>query len=134
MNRLTRLVAPLALAALSAASAASPSLRAGAVVHAGTDAAAGGLRVRGAVTDASGPAPAGGPVTVRPTLIALLPAPACPADLNADGRVNVDDLEAFVNAFLAADPLADLDGNSAINVDDLEAFVQSFLAGCSQQP
>lgn len=130
MNRSSRLLAPLALAALTAASAASPSLRAGAVVHAGTDASAGGLRVRGAVTDASGPASTGGSFTVRPTLIALVPAPGCPADVNGDGHINADDIDAFVVAFLAAEPLADLDGNGSVNFDDIDIFVQSYLDGC----
>ncbi len=57
--------------------------------------------------------------------------PPCPADLAPPlGVLNVDDIDAFVVAFLAGDPVADLDGNAVINLDDLDAFVASFLAGC----
>ncbi|GJM18310.1 MAG: hypothetical protein DHS20C14_05230 [Phycisphaeraceae bacterium] len=52
------------------------------------------------------------------------------ADVNADGVLNVDDVEAFVIAFLASDPAADCDANGLFNVDDIECFVASFLAGC----
>ncbi|GJM19766.1 MAG: hypothetical protein DHS20C14_19790 [Phycisphaeraceae bacterium] len=56
--------------------------------------------------------------------------PCNPADLNADGVLNVDDIEAFVTAFLSADLAADCDANTVLNVDDIECFVAAFLAGC----
>lgn len=59
-----------------------------------------------------------------------LVAPACPCDLDGSGVLNLDDLDAFVAAFLAGDPAADLDGSGAINLDDLDAFVSCFVAGC----
>lgn len=53
-----------------------------------------------------------------------------PADFNADGVLNLDDIDVFVAAFLAGDLLADLDGSGVLNVDDIDAFVTAFLAGC----
>ena len=54
----------------------------------------------------------------------------CPADLDANGTTNLDDIQLFVDAFLDNDLLADLTGDGAINLDDIEAFIASFLAGC----
>ncbi len=54
----------------------------------------------------------------------------CPADLDGNGALNVDDIDLFVTAFLAADPAADCDGSGTLNVDDIDCFVASFLAGC----
>ncbi|MEQ8771075.1 MAG: right-handed parallel beta-helix repeat-containing protein [Phycisphaerales bacterium] len=54
----------------------------------------------------------------------------CPADLDGNGTLNLDDIDLFVALFLAADLRADLDGNGALNLDDIDAFVVSFLAGC----
>lgn len=54
----------------------------------------------------------------------------CRADLDMNGTVDNVDLDAFVNAFLAGDPLADLTGDGTINLDDIEAFIAAFLAGC----
>ncbi len=54
----------------------------------------------------------------------------CPADLNGDGALNVDDIDAFVTAFLAGDLSVDFDGSGSLNVDDIDAFVAAFLAGC----
>ncbi|GJM19108.1 MAG: hypothetical protein DHS20C14_13210 [Phycisphaeraceae bacterium] len=55
---------------------------------------------------------------------------ACPADFNGDGQLNVDDVDAFVLAFVSSDLAADLDANGSLNVDDIDAFVGSFLSGC----
>ncbi len=58
-------------------------------------------------------------------------APAgCPADLDANGVLNFDDIDAFVAGFLGGDLLADLDGNGTLNFDDIDLFVNAFLAGC----
>ncbi|MEQ8770107.1 MAG: GC-type dockerin domain-anchored protein [Phycisphaerales bacterium] len=54
----------------------------------------------------------------------------CPADLNGDGALNVDDIDAFVAAFLAGEALADLVCDGVLNVDDIDAFIAAFLAGC----
>ncbi len=53
-----------------------------------------------------------------------------PADLDGNGTLNFDDIDAFVNGFLAGDLIADLDGNGVLNFDDIDAFVNAFLAGC----
>ncbi len=55
---------------------------------------------------------------------------ACLADLNSDGVVNIDDVDAFVGAFLSGDPAADLNTDGTLNFDDIDLFVASFLLGC----
>ncbi len=55
---------------------------------------------------------------------------ACPADMDGNGTLNVDDIDLFVGAFLASDLAADCDGSGTLNVDDIDCFVASFLAGC----
>ncbi len=58
--------------------------------------------------------------------------PPCFADCDANGALNVDDVDCFVAGFLAGDVgVADCDGNAALNVDDVDCFVVEFLAGCS---
>ncbi len=59
----------------------------------------------------------------------VLPA-SCPADLDGNGTLNIDDIDAFVAFFLGGDLAADLDGNGTLNVDDVDAFVAAYLAGC----
>lgn len=56
--------------------------------------------------------------------------PPCPADIDANGVLNVDDVDAFVAAFLGSLPTGDCDGSGALNVDDVDCFVGSFLGGC----
>ncbi|MEQ8768960.1 MAG: alpha-amylase family glycosyl hydrolase [Phycisphaerales bacterium] len=59
------------------------------------------------------------------------PSAACsPADLDANGTLNLDDIDLFVAAFLSGDLAADLDANGTLNLDDIDAFVVAFLAGC----
>lgn len=53
-----------------------------------------------------------------------------PADLTCDGVLNFDDLDAWIAAYLANDPLADIDGNGILNLDDEEAFIDSYTNGC----
>ncbi len=61
----------------------------------------------------------------------LVGAPACFADCNASGAVNIDDIDCFVSAFLAMDASrADCDGSGVINLDDIDCFVAAFTAGC----
>ena len=55
---------------------------------------------------------------------------ACLCDIDANGSLNLDDVDAFVTAFLSANLAADLDGNGTINLDDLDAFIACFLATC----
>ncbi|MFG0306712.1 MAG: M12 family metallo-peptidase [Phycisphaerales bacterium JB040] len=56
--------------------------------------------------------------------------PACPADVNLDGILDNGDIGAFVNAFLAGQPIADFTGDGILDNGDIGAFVAAFLAGC----
>ncbi len=48
-------------------------------------------------------------------------------DYNADGGLNLDDIDAFVNYFLSNHPLADLNGDGQLNLDDIEIFADAFF-------
>lgn len=65
-------------------------------------------------------------IVIRGVVLARL----CVADLDANGVLNIDDVDAFITAFLGGDLLADVTGDGTLNIDDLDAFVSSFLAGC----
>ncbi|MEQ8769722.1 MAG: GC-type dockerin domain-anchored protein [Phycisphaerales bacterium] len=54
----------------------------------------------------------------------------CPCDLTGNGLLNLDDIDAFVAAFLGGDLAADFDGNGTVNIDDIDAFIACFLGGC----
>ncbi|HLO39505.1 MAG TPA: GC-type dockerin domain-anchored protein [Phycisphaerales bacterium] len=54
----------------------------------------------------------------------------CPADFDADGAVDIDDLAAFVSAFEWGDDDADFDGSGFVDTDDFTAFVHAFERGC----
>ena len=59
--------------------------------------------------------------------------PMCsPADLSAPfGIVDIDDVDAFIAAFIAGGSAADLAPPSGIvDIDDVDAFITLFLAGC----
>lgn len=57
----------------------------------------------------------------------------CPGDLNGDGRINVEDLQIFVNWYYAGNNLADLDGDGAITYLDLIIFRGLWQPGfCNQ--
>jgi hypothetical protein len=55
---------------------------------------------------------------------------ACPADINADGNLNILDFVAFQLLWQADDPAADCDANAAFNILDFVCFQQLFQAGC----
>jgi len=58
-------------------------------------------------------------------------APACPADVNADGEVNELDFAAFQAAFLQGDAgTADCDANEALTVLDFVCFQANVQIGC----
>ncbi len=59
---------------------------------------------------------------------------ACPADIDGNGARNLDDLERFVNAYLAGDASADQDGDDDTDNDDVTLFVSGFLNGCDPAP
>ena len=81
--------------------------------------------------------------------LSCAPPPACLADVasdssdvtrNSSGAVGPEDLEAFVNGFIAENPaIADVatdssdttyNPNTTVGPEDLEAFVNAFIAGC----
>ena len=56
---------------------------------------------------------------------------ACsPADLDANGTLNLDDINLFAAAFVSGDLAADLDANATLNLDDINLFAAAFTAGC----
>jgi hypothetical protein len=56
--------------------------------------------------------------------------PACQADINGDGQVNVQDFLAYLALYAAADPRADIDGSGAVNVQDFLAYLALYAHGC----
>lgn len=54
----------------------------------------------------------------------------CPADLNGDGVLDVDDFFTFLDLFAAGDDRADFNSDGTIDVDDFFAFLDAFAAGC----
>lgn len=58
-----------------------------------------------------------------------IPESVLPCDLDANLALNIDDIDAFVMAFLSGDLSVDFDGNGALNLDDVDAFVACFLGG-----
>ncbi|MEZ6318676.1 MAG: GC-type dockerin domain-anchored protein [Phycisphaerales bacterium] len=56
--------------------------------------------------------------------------PCNPADVDGNGTLNLDDVNAFATAFTNGDLVADLDGNGTLNLDDVNLFAASFIARC----
>jgi len=54
----------------------------------------------------------------------------CTADVDADGFVNGDDFDAFVDSFVLGDPVADVNHDAFVSGDDFDVFVERFAAGC----
>lgn len=70
---------------------------------------------------------------LRPTLNIVYSVEAdCPADLAAPvGVLDLADVQAFVDGFVAADPIADFSEPSGVyDLADIQAFITAFLAGC----
>lgn len=57
-------------------------------------------------------------------------APACSADLTRDGQLDVFDVFAYLDLYVAQDPIADFTGDGAWDVFDVFAFLDAFNAGC----
>jgi hypothetical protein len=55
---------------------------------------------------------------------------ACPADFNADGALNTQDVLAFLNAWASGDASADFNGDGAVNTLDVLAYLNAWSAGC----
>lgn len=58
-----------------------------------------------------------------------LTAPACEADVDNSGAIEVQDIFAFLSLWFAGDARADLDGGG-VNVSDIFAFLGLWFAGC----
>ncbi len=60
------------------------------------------------------------------------PPPLCPADFNADGLLNPDDLSDYIACFFSAPPCsgADVNADSFIDPDDLSDYIGAFFTGC----
>ena len=56
--------------------------------------------------------------------------PACVADVNGDGVLNILDFVAFQGLFQAGDAAADLNGDGVLNILDFVAMQTLFAAGC----
>ncbi len=57
---------------------------------------------------------------------------SCPADFNADGAVDPDDLSDFITCYFSHPPCpqADLNADGAIDPDDLSDYIALFFSGC----
>ncbi len=57
--------------------------------------------------------------------------PCNAADLSAPfGVLDLQDLSAFISAFVTGNPIADINGDGLLDLADINAFVAAFLAGC----
>ncbi|MEZ6317388.1 MAG: hypothetical protein R3B49_01350 [Phycisphaerales bacterium] len=54
----------------------------------------------------------------------------CLCDLDYNGVLNLDDIDAFATGFIAGNLAVDFDFNGVLNLDDIDAFAQCFLHGC----
>jgi len=62
--------------------------------------------------------------------MAVLLRPACAADLNDDGVIDLSDFFAFFNAFDTSDPAADVDDAYGVDLGDFFAFFNAFDSNC----
>lgn len=56
--------------------------------------------------------------------------PACPADFDGSGFVDLDDYTAYVLAFEEGVEAADFDGSGFVDIEDFTGFVLAFEGGC----
>ncbi len=54
----------------------------------------------------------------------------CPADFTGDGILDFFDVSAFLQAFIAHDPIADFTDDNVWDFFDISAFLQELAAGC----
>ncbi len=56
----------------------------------------------------------------------------CPADLASPfGVLDLNDINAFVGAFVNSEPIADLNGDGVFDLADIAGFVDAFVTGCT---
>jgi hypothetical protein len=55
----------------------------------------------------------------------------CPADMDGDFRLGVNDFMAFINAFAAGNPSADFNHDTRFNIFDFTSYLAAFHAGCA---
>jgi hypothetical protein len=58
------------------------------------------------------------------------PGACCEADFDQSGRVGVQDIFMFLNAWFAGDPTTDVDGAIGLGVNDIFFFLNAWFAGC----
>jgi len=56
--------------------------------------------------------------------------PACAADFNGSGHVDVQDIFDFLSAWFAGSPSADFDRGGGVTVQDIFGFLSAWFAGC----
>jgi len=78
---------------------------------------------------ADGAFPLGGQFTSSTFVIEI--EPACAADVNGDGALDILDFVAFQNLFVDGDDAADFNGDGVLNILDFVAFQGVFVAGCA---
>ncbi len=63
-------------------------------------------------------------------ITAIASAPACPADFNGVGGLNVQDIFDYLAAWFAGAPAADFNHVGGLNVQDIFDFLAAWFAGC----
>ncbi|MEZ6318679.1 MAG: M12 family metallopeptidase [Phycisphaerales bacterium] len=68
----------------------------------------------------------------HPYVLSLVTTPTggCPADLDGNGTLNLDDVNLFAAGFVAGDTGIDQNADGVLNLDDVNLFAQTFVAGC----
>jgi hypothetical protein len=73
-----------------------------------------------------------GRIELLATLAGTIPggAPACPADFNGVGGLNVQDIFDFLAAWFAGNPAADFNHAGGLGVQDIFDFLGAWFGGC----
>jgi hypothetical protein len=79
---------------------------------------------------AGGPADSFSDTHAGVVVLALSDAPACPADCNADGALNIFDFLCFQGLVTTGDPEADCNGDGNVNIFDFLCFQGLVTQGC----
>lgn len=81
-------------------------------------------------TDLPDAPPINGTITTTIVATAPVPPPACPADVNESGSVDLDDLNIVLTNFGQQTSNGDTDGNGTVDLDDLNAVLTAFGTEC----